>query len=100
VGVSPNVFLLEVKTGLWPDPMRRGSKLAIVTWDKSLLDLAADQRAGVVPGSQLTFGNPQFNALVGRGSEVPNMEGVGGSVAADPPSPAEAPSKRCVPRAL
>jgi hypothetical protein len=94
VGVSPNVFLQEVKTRLWPEPMRRGSKLALVTWDKNLLDLAADQRIGVVTGSQLTFSNPQPNAAVGRGAELPNREGVGGSVAADPPSPAEDAAER------
>jgi hypothetical protein len=89
VGVSPNVFLQEVKARLWPEPIRRGSKLALVTWDKNLLDLAADQRVGVAIGSQLTFSSPQPDAAVGRVSEFPNREGVGGSVAADPPSPAE-----------
>jgi hypothetical protein len=49
VGVSPSVFLTEVKNRVWPEPKRRGAKAALATWDKALLDSAADRDAGITP---------------------------------------------------
>lgn len=48
-GVSPAVFLMEVKNRVWPEPKRRGAKGALATWDKALLDAAADRDAGITP---------------------------------------------------
>ena len=49
VGVSPNVFDAEVKGGWWPQPRRRGDKGRLLTWDRLLLDAAADREAGFAP---------------------------------------------------
>jgi hypothetical protein len=49
VGVCPDVFLMEVKNRVWPEPKRRGAKGALATWDKALLDAAADRDAGITP---------------------------------------------------
>jgi hypothetical protein len=43
------VFLTEVKNRVWPEPKRRGAKAALATWDKALLDAAADRDAGISP---------------------------------------------------
>ena len=48
VGVSPRTFDAEVTTGIWPAPMRRGGKGGTLTWDRRLLDRAADRMAGLV----------------------------------------------------
>jgi hypothetical protein len=47
VGVSPAVFLAEVRQKVWPGPRRRGAKAAQATWDKAMLDAAADRQAGI-----------------------------------------------------
>jgi hypothetical protein len=47
LGVSVDVFDDEVRAGLWPAARRRGAKGGKLTWDKSLLDLRADQEAGL-----------------------------------------------------
>ena len=47
VGVSVDVFDDEVKEGLWPAPRRRGAKGGRLTWDRVVLDLVADQAAGI-----------------------------------------------------
>ena len=48
LGVSADVFDDEVRAGLWPAARRRGAKGGKLTWDKSLLDLKADQEAGLM----------------------------------------------------
>lgn len=48
VGVSATVFDTEVRAGTWPLPMRRGGMGGALTWDRSLLDRAADRIAGLV----------------------------------------------------
>ncbi len=48
VGVSPNVFEAEVRQGYWPPARRRGAREGRLTWDRVLLDLAADRWAGIV----------------------------------------------------
>lgn len=50
VGVSPNVFEAEVRQGYWPPARRRGAREGRLTWDRILLDLAADRFAGIVHG--------------------------------------------------
>jgi hypothetical protein len=47
LGVSVDVFDDEARAGLWPAARRRGTKGGRLTWDKSLLDLRADQEAGL-----------------------------------------------------
>lgn len=47
LGVCPNTFDSEVKSGMWPPPMRRGAKLRAVTWDRRALDAAADRHSGL-----------------------------------------------------
>lgn len=48
VGVSRNLFMQEVQQGWWPRPLLRGARDSKPTWDRRLLDLAADRRAGIV----------------------------------------------------
>jgi predicted DNA-binding transcriptional regulator AlpA len=48
VGVSSRTFDAEVKNGLWPGPMRRGGRETALTWDRNLLDRAADRLGGMV----------------------------------------------------
>ena len=47
VGVSETTFKNEVASGIWPQPMRRGSKDTRRTWDRRLLDLWADRHSGI-----------------------------------------------------
>lgn len=57
LGVGTTTFDREVAAGIWPPPMRRGVKLTALTWDRLLLDRAADRLAGLVdahaPGDDL-----------------------------------------------
>lgn len=48
VGVGVTTFDAEVRAGLWPPAMRRGAKACALTWDRSLLDRAADRLAGLI----------------------------------------------------
>lgn len=45
VGVSPNTFDAEVMAGMWPGPMKRGSKGSRVTWYRPAIEQAAEERA-------------------------------------------------------
>lgn len=47
LGVSVGTFDYEVANGVWPRPMRRGTKAARVTWDRIALDAAADAASGL-----------------------------------------------------
>lgn len=47
VGVSPTVFDEEVRAGMWPPPMRRGAGRGRLTWDRNMLELAADRASGL-----------------------------------------------------
>jgi predicted DNA-binding transcriptional regulator AlpA len=47
VGVSASTFLAEVEQGLWPPPLRRGSKRTRLTWDRRLIDAHADRLSGL-----------------------------------------------------
>jgi hypothetical protein len=49
LGVSARTFDSEVAGGMWPGPMRRGAKGGTLTWDRKLLDHAADRLGGIVP---------------------------------------------------
>jgi hypothetical protein len=42
LGVSEDVFSAEVEAGVWPAPRLRGAKGGLRTWDRRLLDAAAD----------------------------------------------------------
>ena len=47
VGVSETVFAAEVAAWWWHLPRRRGAKSTLLTWDRVLLDQAADREAGL-----------------------------------------------------
>jgi hypothetical protein len=47
LGVSPSVFLAEVKSGMWAKPSLRGKSKSLPTWDRALLDQAADRLSGL-----------------------------------------------------
>jgi len=47
VGVSAAVFDEEVRAGLWPPAWRRGARNGRLTWDRKMLDLAADRASGL-----------------------------------------------------
>jgi hypothetical protein len=47
LGVSVDVFSDEVAAGVWPKGSRRGTRGGRVTWDRLLLDLAADRYSGL-----------------------------------------------------
>ena len=51
VGVSETVFAAEVAAGWWHLPRRRGAKSTLLTWDRVLLDQAADREAGLPPAA-------------------------------------------------
>jgi hypothetical protein len=46
VGVSPNIFDMEVATGQWPVGDARGAKGGRLTWDRFALDRRLDARLG------------------------------------------------------
>jgi hypothetical protein len=47
VGVSPDVFDVEVDDKQWPQARRRGGKGGRLTWDRLALDVAADRDSGI-----------------------------------------------------
>ena len=50
LGVSATTFDQEVKTGLWPAPIRRGTTGRALTWDRLALDRAADRLSNLTAG--------------------------------------------------
>jgi hypothetical protein len=48
LGVSARTFDAEVIAGMWPAPLRRGGKGTALTWDRHLLDRAADRLSGLI----------------------------------------------------
>ncbi len=47
VGVSGDTFMAEVNAGTWPPGRPRGGKGGKLTWDRVLLDRAADAHSGI-----------------------------------------------------
>ena len=47
VGVGVDTFAAEVASGLWPAGRPRGGRGGKLTWDRTLLDRAADRQAGI-----------------------------------------------------
>lgn len=47
MGVSVDVFSDEVAASIWPKGVRRGARGGRVTWDRLLLDLAANRYSGL-----------------------------------------------------
>ena len=43
LGVSVDTFDDELRAGLWPPPLRRGPRATKLTWDRLVLDAAADR---------------------------------------------------------
>jgi hypothetical protein len=74
VGVSVDVFDDEVRAGLWPAPRRRGGKGGKLTWDRILLDRAADRDSGLldVPAKapehvpEIDVSDPAFQEALAR----------------------------------
>ncbi len=58
LGVSVDVFDAEVRAGIWPVPQKRGGKGGRLTWDRVLLDGAADRLSGVKEGGELVAASP------------------------------------------
>jgi hypothetical protein len=73
VGVSADTFDQEVVAGLWPGPRRRGGKGGRLTWDRCMLDAAADRDSGLGDGDPFNATQPAVPALTGvwreRGSD-------------------------------
>lgn len=64
VGVSADVFDIEVHAGHWPSARRRGGKGGRLTWDRLALDAAADRDSGI--GLIDLEGEPAPNPWRGR----------------------------------
>lgn len=47
LGVSVDVFDDEVREGIWPPARPRGARGGRLTWDRVLLDAAADRASGL-----------------------------------------------------
>jgi predicted DNA-binding transcriptional regulator AlpA len=52
LGVGSSTFDHEVKSGIWPQPLRRGKKGRQVTWDRTALDIAADRLSGLMKDAE------------------------------------------------
>jgi hypothetical protein len=53
-GVSSDTFLFEVRSGIWPQPIKRGAKGTKLTWDKAALDASLDRMSGLQNASATT----------------------------------------------
>lgn len=79
VGVSVSTFDHEVRIGIWPRGRRRGVKGGRLTWDRALLDAAADRQGGLSAGqtatptaietAQVTAWEERLNAAPSLGSQ-------------------------------
>jgi hypothetical protein len=70
VGVSAEMFDEEVAGGHWPGPRRRGRAGGRLTWDRLLLDAAADRDSGI--GDPSPAGGPPLpSPWVGRSNGTP-----------------------------
>ena len=74
MGVSSTTFDREVMDGWWPPARRRGAKGTRLTWDRVLLDAAAD-RAGGLQGTA-TPGNAAAQDDMQAAAEAAAMKGV------------------------
>jgi hypothetical protein len=76
LGVSVRTFDAEVTSGVWPAPMRRGGKQGALTWDRRLLDRAADRIGGLAesdaPGTDLRSAEQAALEAVARGTTTLN----------------------------
>lgn len=76
VGVGVGTFDAEVRAGTWPPAMRRGAKGAALTWDRRLLDLAADRLGGLIeanaPGADLIAAEQAALEATKRGTPATN----------------------------
>jgi hypothetical protein len=76
LGVSARTFDGEVQTGLWPPAMKRGGRGGALTWDRRLLDRAADRLAGLAdsaaPGTDLRAAEQAALEATNRGTPAPN----------------------------
>jgi hypothetical protein len=64
VGVSVDVFDIEVDNGHWPPARRRGGRGGRLTWDRLALDAAADRDPGI--GNPILIAEPTPNLWKGR----------------------------------
>lgn len=76
VGVSVTTFVAEIKAGIWPPAFKRGAKTTGLTWDRMLLDRAADRLAGFInttsPDAALTAAEQAALEATERGTPAPN----------------------------
>ncbi len=58
LGVGAPTFDAEVRSGMWPAPMKRGDKSTALTWDRKLLDRAADIIGGLIEAPAAAASQP------------------------------------------
>jgi hypothetical protein len=63
VPLQPPTFDAEVRKGLWPPAMRRGSRNGALTWVHRLLDRATDRLAGLADAVSADVGLKAAEAL-------------------------------------
>lgn len=68
LGVSARTFDAEVGAGMWPAAFRRGGKSTALTWDRHLLDRAADRLSGLAESVAVT--DAALDAAEARALEV------------------------------
>lgn len=76
VGVSATTFDAELRAGVWPAAFKRGGKATGLTWDRRLLDRAADRLGGLgdvmAPGADLLAAEQAALDATARGTPAPN----------------------------
>jgi hypothetical protein len=72
LGVGVTTFDAEIRAAMWPKPMRRGAQTTALTWDRKLLDQAADRLAGLIdadsPGNDLKAAEQAALEAIARGT--------------------------------
>lgn len=74
VGVSTSTFDQEVSLGWWPGARRRGAKGTRLTWDRLLLDAAADRASGLQ--AHLRPDDPAVQDDTAANAEAAALQGV------------------------
>jgi len=62
LGVSIDTFDYEVRSGMWPSACRRGRAGGRLTWDRLILDRAADLMSGL-KGIEAAENEPTFDVV-------------------------------------
>lgn len=84
LGVSARTFDAEVASGMWPAALHRGARSTALTWDRHLLDRAADRLSGLVESgaTDRAFDAAEAKALEASRAERPNRAKHGHKAAA------------------